>query len=204
MRIIGGDFKRRIIRFPKTKKTRPMMDRVKETVFNILGDTVRETTVLDLFAGSGSLGLEALSRGATTVYFIDSEASPCLIIKENLKALGIRTNRAKVLQLPIAQAIRRLHRAGFQFNLIFIDPPFNKGLIKKVLRLMERFDIVKPFGKIVYQRSPYEKFEKEATSFRLIQEKAIGQALIGFMIADQLNQPKAKDDEAKSTLPREF
>ena len=162
-----------------------MMDRVKETVFNILGDTLKGACVLDLFAGSGSLGLEAISRGAAIVYFVESEEVPCLVIRKNFQLLGIRSEQTKIYQMAVMQAIRRIHRQGLKFDLVFLDPPFNKGFIKKVLRLIERFDIVKPLGKIVYQRSPHEKLPDEATSFRSTQERVIGQAMLGFLIAGE-------------------
>ncbi|MBI4388267.1 MAG: 16S rRNA (guanine(966)-N(2))-methyltransferase RsmD [Candidatus Omnitrophica bacterium] len=185
MRIIGGSFKRRIIQFPKTKKTRPMMDRIKETVFNILGGAPEGAWVLDLFAGSGSLGLEALSRGAAIVYFVDSEEGPCSVIRKNLQSLGIRRDQTKIYQMAVIQALRRIHKQGLKFDLIFLDPPFNKGFIKKVLRLIECFDIVKPFGKIIYQRSPHEELPEKLASFQSAQERVIGQAMIGFLIAGE-------------------
>ncbi len=182
MRIIGGDYKRRLIRFPKTKKTRPVMDRVKETIFNVLGDAVDGAMVLDLFAGSGSFGLESLSRGTKAVYFVDRESTPCVVIRQNLEFLAIPRTRSRICKMTVEQAIRKLHMQRLRFNLIFIDPPFNKGLIKKTLRLLERFDIVEPLGKIVIQRSRHEELPGDLTAFKITQEKKIGQAFVDFLV----------------------
>ena len=191
MRIIGGDFKRRLIQFPKTKKTRPVMDRVKETIFNVLGDAVSDAKVLDLFAGSGGFGLESLSRGAKTVYFVDRESTPCAVIRQNLDSLAIPRANSQICNMGVEQVIRKLHHWGIRFNLIFIDPPFNKGLIKKTLRLLERFDIVEHFGKIVIQRSRHEELPSDLEAFEVMQEKKIGQAFVDFLMF-QKNKPEGE------------
>lgn len=184
MRIIGGDFKRRILRFPKEKKTRPMMDRIKETVFNLLGDTVKDSRVLDLFAGSGSLGLEALSRGASFCTFVEWDETACDIIRKNLASLAINRSKWDVSSFPASQSIRRLAKKGRKYHLLFLDPPFDKGFLKKVLRQLEGFDIVEPFGKIVYQRSAREALPQAEClrKFKLFEERKIGQAYIGSFI----------------------
>ncbi len=183
MRIIAGEFKSRQLRFPKTRETRPMMDRVKETVFNLLGEIPPETNVLDLFAGSGSLGLEALSRGAGKVYFVEKEKSPCETILENAESLGLGSNYWELKKMPAESAIKFFHSKKVNFSLVFLDPPFSKGYIKKILRLLDRFDIVKPLGKIVYQREPKDPLPGDLISLKLIQEKPIGQARIGIFLA---------------------
>ena len=157
------------------------MDRVKETIFNVLGDTVTNAVVLDLFAGSGSFGIEALSRGAKLVYFVDREAAPCSVIRQNLESLAISRTSSQIFRIPVEQATRKINKRGLQFDLIFIDPPFNKGLIKKTLRLLERFDIVKTFGRIVIQRSRHEELPHDLTTLKVMQEKKIGQAFVVFL-----------------------
>ena len=144
MRIIGGVLKRRKLYFPKTRMTRPVTDRTKETIFNVLGMLCESVTVLDLFAGSGSLGIEALSRGAKEVWFVDSAQAATSCIARNLKTLMLESS-AHILQMPVFEALKRLENQGEKFNLIFMDPPYNKGLIKKVLHRIDHSDIVTPY-----------------------------------------------------------
>lgn len=183
MRIISGEFKSRKIKFPKSRETRPMMDRVKETIFNVLGTDVQNRRVLDLFAGSGSLGIEAISRGAKSVTFVESSTVPCQIIRDNLLSLGINRAQWEILGRPVTQALRHLSNRKRRFDLIFLDPPFNRDFIKKILRLIGHFDIVELGGMVVYQRARQENLPENIPNLHLIKEKAIGQAYIGFFIA---------------------
>lgn len=127
MRIIAGEAKGRRIKVPRGRATRPMRDFVREAVFSILGDETVGARVLDLFAGSGSLGLEALSRGAESACFVDRGREPVRIIQENLDMLGI-TGKGKVIRAEILDYLRK---AGFYeqpYDLIFIDPPYKINL----------------------------------------------------------------------------
>lgn len=183
MRIISGEFKSRKIKFPKSKKTRPATDRSKETIFNVLGDLVKDTNVLDLFAGSGSLGLEALSRGAAKVSFVDSAVYARRIIHDNLKTLRL-LDKGLVYTMPVERAIKTLEKRRNRFDLIFLDPPYNKGLIKKILRLLNRFDIVTPFGKVIIGRSRLESLPGDLGKFKLERDQAIGQAFLSIIYCD--------------------
>src|SRR5690242_6357273 len=122
MRIISGELKSRKIKFPKSKLTRPMTDRSKETVFNILGGLVPGKHVLDLYAGSGSLGLEALSRGALDTTFVDHGDWAVSVIKKNLDELQL-ASRGEILQIDVLRGIEKLRKAGRFFSIIFVDPP---------------------------------------------------------------------------------
>ena len=181
MRIIGGSFKSRLIEYPKSEITRPLTDRMKETIFNVLGQRFNGEKVLDLFAGSGSFGLEALSRGAGRIFFVDEDHLSCKVIKQNLKSLGIIDRHNPVLNSPMSKSIKQLHQNKEMFDLVFIDPPYNTGLVKKTLRLLERFDIVQNFGKIVIHRSHKEDLPESLGGFQLWQEKKIGQAFVDFL-----------------------
>ncbi|MBI3999949.1 MAG: 16S rRNA (guanine(966)-N(2))-methyltransferase RsmD, partial [Candidatus Omnitrophica bacterium] len=141
MRIIGGAFKSRKLFFPKTHATRPVTDRAKETIFNVLGTYTEGATVLDLFAGSGSLGIEALSRGAKEAYFADSAQFATTCIEKNLEVLSLNS-KSRILCMPVAEAIKKLEKQEKKFTLIFLDPPHNKGLIKKVLHRLDHSAIV--------------------------------------------------------------
>ena len=121
MRIISGRAGGIPIKVPKTE-TRPTTDRARQALFSMLGDVVVGARVLDLFAGSGSLGLEALSRGATSVLFVDQQAAACKIIHENLAKS--RLSGAEVRQGEASRVLQSLARAGSEFDLVFADPPY--------------------------------------------------------------------------------
>ena len=182
MRIIGGEFKSRKILFPKTRQTRPMTDRAKETIFNVLGTICQDAIVLDLFAGSGSLGLEALSRGAREVYFVDDAKASQNCIQQNIKSLSLNQSRAQIIGLPVPQAISRLEKQSKKFDLIFLDPPHNKGLIKKILHRLDASDIVNPSGTIVVGRSNLESLPKDLKTLYLQREIKIGQTFVSLLI----------------------
>ena len=180
MRIISGEFRSRRLVFPKNKKTRPMTDRAKEVIFDILGETIVGTQVLDLFAGSGSLGLEALSRGAGHVTFVESGSWAKKSIWENLKNLGLE-ERALFLNQDIFRSLPMLQKRGKTFTLIFLDPPYNQGLVKKTLNLLDRSDIVTPLTQLIVHRSRQEKLPETLQRLKVLREKQIGQACLSFL-----------------------
>jgi 16S rRNA (guanine(966)-N(2))-methyltransferase RsmD len=119
--VIAGRFGGRRLVTPRGSETRPTSDRVREALFAILGDSVPGAQVLDLFAGSGALGIEALSRGAAAVTFVDSSAAAVRAIQANLEALGID---AEVQRAEVLTALRTARRAARQYDLILLDPPY--------------------------------------------------------------------------------
>lgn len=128
VRIIGGEWKRRIVRFPDVDGLRPSPDRVRETVFNWLGQTLHGKTCLDLFAGSGILGIEAASRGARRVVSVERQSKICMSLRDTVRQLDIDT--IEVIQ---DDACRYLMQAQEQFDIVFLDPPFHKGIIDTIL-----------------------------------------------------------------------
>lgn len=180
MRIIGGEFKSRRIVFPKSRLTRPMTDRGKETIFNILSGLLSNKWILDLYAGSGSLGLEALSRGAQHVTFVDRAPWAVRAIQKNLKSLGLE-HRARVLQADALRVIDKLAREGQLFSLVFVDPPFHQGLVKKTLIKLDRSVILTPFTSVVVGHSRLEELPASLQTLRLTRTKRIGQACLSFL-----------------------
>ncbi len=128
---------------PKAVKIRPTKDRVKESLFGILGDFVCGKTVLDLFAGSGAFGMEALSRGACRAVFIEKDGRCVGTIKENLRSLGIGDDIAPVIRADALKAAQELELKKERFDLILLDPPYHKDLAKKCLIKIDRHDILK-------------------------------------------------------------
>ncbi len=192
MRIISGKFKSRLIDFPKTKLTRPMTDRTKETLFNIIGSFVFGKHVLDLFAGSGSIGLEALSRGALDVAFVDRAPWARKVIEKNLAGLGL-TPQASLLEMDVMPAIRKLERQKAGFSLIFVDPPFEKGLVKKTLMRLDASDIVQPFAQVVVGHSQHEPLDPVGLkNLTWVRTKRIGQACLSFLFRLESSNEKTK------------
>jgi 16S rRNA (guanine966-N2)-methyltransferase len=132
LRIIGGEFRGRRIQFPRRPGIRPSPDRVRETLFNWLAPVVEGSRCLDLFAGSGALGLEALSRGAATATFVESDRLTAERLRENIATLA--PDRGVVLQ---ADSLRWLAGPRQQFDLVFLDPPFGTGLMVEAARMLD-------------------------------------------------------------------
>ena len=142
MRVITGSARGRRLKTPEGQDIRPTTDNVKESVFNILQFDIEGRRVLDLFAGTGQLGIECLSRGAREAVFIDADRDAVKIVKENLKTCGFS---APVLQ---QDALSYLNNCG-KFDLIFIDPPYDAGLYEPVLEKINSVDILSDGGIIL-------------------------------------------------------
>jgi 16S rRNA (guanine966-N2)-methyltransferase len=143
-RIIAGEWRRRRLHFPPLPGIRPSPDRVRETLFNWLRERVEGARCLDLFAGSGALGLEALSRGAAAVTFVDRERVAAAALREHLLALGARGG-----EVVEADALAWLQRASQPCDLVFLDPPFDSDLGTGVAALLDSGGWLKP-GALVY------------------------------------------------------
>jgi len=133
MRIIAGSVKGRQLKAPKGRHLRPTAARVKEALFNILPHDLSGFRVLDLFAGTGNLSVEALSRGAAEAVLIDAATEAGKVIRENLRAVGF-SDKAKVWVAPVLKSTGLLARRGERFDLIFLDPPYEKDWVGKTLR----------------------------------------------------------------------
>jgi len=135
MRIIAGAFRGRRLHAPKGNRIRPTIDRVREAVFNMIAGEVPGAKVLDLFAGTGAMGLESLSRGAHFCFFVDKDAEAVSLIRENVQLCAAQ-DRSRMIHGPVASAIRRLGSENELFDLIFMDPPYGKGYIEKTLEIV--------------------------------------------------------------------
>lgn len=137
MRIIAGDFKGHGLRAPAGRATRPTADAVREALFNILGPPPEDARVLDLYAGSGALGLEALSRGAALAVFVEQDPRACQTIGANLRALGLSTGaagpRAQILRAPVERLLSTRRDLVGPFHWIFADPPYADGALPALL-----------------------------------------------------------------------
>ncbi|MBP2658548.1 MAG: methyltransferase, partial [Firmicutes bacterium] len=181
MRIITGSAKGIKLSAPRGLGTRPTADRVKEAVFNILGDIVVDAQVLDIFAGTGNLGLEALSRGASAAVFIDSSIDSITSIKENAQRTKL-IGQVEILKNDVIRALDRFAGTGRSFDLIFCDPPYNKGLVQKVLEKIETNAIVNPKGILVIEHSKHEEIKNQWDHLQLRRVEKYGETLISFLL----------------------
>lgn len=133
LRIIGGEWRGRKLRFPDVPNLRPTPDRVRETIFNWLAPMIHGARCLDLFAGSGALGLEALSRGAIFATFVDSHKKVTQALQEHLDLLK-GNDKAEVLQMD---GVKFLNKNAQQYDLVFLDPPYHLDFMQKVIPLLE-------------------------------------------------------------------
>jgi 16S rRNA (guanine966-N2)-methyltransferase len=178
VRVIGGEFKGRRLLVPSGGKVRPTSDRVREAIFDILGPGWNFQKVLDLFAGTGSLGIEALSRGAPEAVFVEQGKGVLTVLRGNVKALGLKS-RAWVLPLAVKRGIAVLGERGEGFDLIFMDPPYGKGLVEKTLEEIARRGIITPSGVIVAEHSPREEI-LPPEGLILSQQRRYGDTAVSF------------------------
>lgn len=179
MRIIGGKYKSRRIKVPAGLKVRPTADRVRESLFNILGGQFEGISVLDLFAGSGALGLEALSRGAETAAFVDNSPASLAIIKENIESLELE-DYCRTVFANLEKGVGALTHKADGFNLIFLDPPYSKGLINTCLTLIDKASLISPGATAVAESATSEDLPKELGSWILTDQRIYGQTKLSF------------------------
>ncbi|MCF0121582.1 MAG: 16S rRNA (guanine(966)-N(2))-methyltransferase RsmD [Oscillospiraceae bacterium] len=169
MRVISGTARGRRLKEPVGMDIRPTTDLVKESLFNIIQFDIENARVLDMFAGTGQLGIEALSRGAESAVFIDESAAAIKIIGENVAASGM-SSRAKVLR---ADALKLVGSLG-KFDLIFLDPPYDTNLIKSALGLVLQFDILNENGIIIAETRAEYPSPEIAAPYSIIKEYKYG------------------------------
>lgn len=160
MRVTGGRLKGRELLGPKSAEIRPMRDQVRTALFNILEDLVEGCWFLDLFAGTGSVGIEALSRGAAHVVFVDSSQEAVQIIRRNLQQLEL-SKQATVYREDVFIALENLNKRDERFDLIFVGPPYGKGLADKTLSRIAQLHMLKPDTIVIT-----EVFKKEIVQDR--------------------------------------
>lgn len=156
MRVIAGIHKSKQLHTLEGRNTRPTMDKVKEGIFNSLHDI--HGIGLDLFAGSGGLGIEALSRGMDKMIFVDQNYGAIKIIRQNINKLGLEA-QTEVYKNSADRALKALSKRDIQFDVIFLDPPYDKGLIDKALEQIKAFDLLKNNGIIVCEFSHRESIK---------------------------------------------
>jgi 16S rRNA (guanine966-N2)-methyltransferase len=180
MRVIGGVHKRRKLHPFKTQRIRPTSDRLRETIFNILGAGVRDASVLDLYAGSGALAIEALSRGASAAVMVDRSREACKIMRLNVQACGL-DDKARIIRWNIMRNLDCLHHHRPAFNLIFIDAPYHKGMIGVTLTHLQKCAAAAPGASVVVEHGRREPLPPKSAGFALTDSRAVGKSLVSFL-----------------------
>jgi len=152
MRVVSGTCKGRPLKAVPGSTTRPTTDKVKEALFNMIGPYFDGGIGLDLFAGSGGLGVEALSRGLEKVIFIDRESKAIQVIHENIKSCMFE-EKAEVFRNDADRALKALIKREIYFDYIFLDPPYKKQQLVSLMEKMDKYDLVRPNGTIVCEHS---------------------------------------------------
>ena len=180
MRIIAGEAKGRRLRSLKGTVLRPTADRVREALFARLGDRTYGARFLDLYAGVGAVGLEALSRGAAEAVFVESHRPAARVIEQNAAACGF-SDRLRLLVLPVSRALVRLDREGAQFDLLFLDPPYGIGEASVGLRaLANRPHLIAPAGLVICQHSRREDVPAQIGAFAGMKQARFGETVVDF------------------------
>lgn len=174
MRIIAGAFKGRKLNPPSDKSVRPTPDRVKEALFSILGSHVIDAVVLDLFAGSGSLGLEALSRGARRCYFGDNARDSIRLIHENVSHCKAES-ASRILYGDYRNVLGQISE---KVDIVFLDPPYGKNLWKEVLKLLGDMKLMNDDGLAVLEHPKEIELPQEMQGFRKIKEAKYGTVVL--------------------------
>lgn len=180
MRVISGIFRGRKLTGPKGDQFRPTLDRVKESIFNVLGADIDGSNVLDLFCGSGSLGIEALSRGARHSTFVDKDKQVLNIARRNVMSLGIE----KMSNFILTDVFEYCDNSvGSIYDIIFADPPYDKMYGSRLGEYLLKYDIIKIGGIFILER-----FKKECPAFdrfKMAKKLAFGQTEVDFYIREE-------------------
>jgi 16S rRNA (guanine966-N2)-methyltransferase len=184
LRIVSGRFKGRRLTSPKGMDIRPTSDMVREAIFNILPREFHYKRALDLFAGTGAMGLEALSRGALEVTFVDSGVEAISLIRKNIEACGAE---ARVFKSGVQASLKQFARKGEKFDLIIRDPPYSSTLLMEALEAIDRDSLLDAEGVIVAETTKRAPLEADLRGLELFDERRYGDTAVYFL------KPREKD-----------
>ncbi len=180
IRIIGGELKGRKLVTVHGIKTRPTADRVRESIFNILGDSVRGARILDLYAGTGAMGIEALSRGAESVLFADNHKAALAALGKNIKTCSLE-NRASTIKWNILNNLNIIRSYRPAFNLVFIDPPYHKDMIGQTLSNLAMSQCLENKARLTIEHSPLEPIPENLPGYKISNQHRYGKTLVSFL-----------------------
>jgi 16S rRNA (guanine(966)-N(2))-methyltransferase RsmD len=171
VKVISGKLKGRNIKGYDILGTRPTMDRVKESVFGMIQDYLLNSVVLDLFAGSGNLGIEAISNGANKAYFNDKNKKCLNVIKDNLKEFNVQDDSI-LTNMDYHEALNYYKNKGIRFDLIFLDPPYKEQIINEILEIIKSNDLLNKNGLVICEFTSKERYL--GNDFTIYKERKYG------------------------------
>jgi len=174
MRVVSGKARGVSLKTPDGMLTRPTSDKVKEAMFSIIQFDLPDALVLDLFAGTGQLGIEALSRGAKSAVFVDAREDACRLIRENIKRTGMERD-AKVIR---SDYLAYLKKCNEKFDIIILDPPYAEEFLEKSLKMIAEIDILKTSGIIITERPLGKQLDPFASGFERSKDYKYGSTLV--------------------------
>jgi 16S rRNA (guanine966-N2)-methyltransferase len=180
LRIIGGKFKGRKLRSVRGTATRPTSDRTREAIFNIIGDKVCGAQVLDLYAGTGALGIEALSRGAQSAAFIDISRESLSVLKANLAGIALEVP-ISVIRWDLTHNLNCLRSMPQAFDLVFMDPPYNHNLVTSTLNNLHASRCLENGARIIAEHSQRESVDCDLAPFEVVDRRRYGKTLVSFL-----------------------
>lgn len=183
MRVITGSAKGRPLKALKDRSVRPTSDRVKESLFNIIGSRVVDADFLDLFAGSGSVGIEALSRGARSCVFVELQTAHLRVVTENLQTTGLR-DRAELIRRDARAALKDLGNRGRRFDLIFVDPPYGQELVPQSLALIDDCGVLAEGGWVICEHHGKDQVPDAAGGLHRFREVVFGETVLSIYRAE--------------------
>ena len=187
MRIIAGEFKGRKLITPRGLHIRPTADRVKQYIFDVLADQVVNAMVLDLFSGTGNLGIEALSRGAAHVCFVEQNRNAVRLIKQNIELLHLE-HRNTVVQKDALSFLRHSDDPSYEFDVIFADPPYKWEKIDELILLLAEKKRLRTDGCFVLEHPTTQKFDRTYLGLCVKRVRKLGNTSISMFMNDTINE----------------
>lgn len=179
MRVIAGLAKKRRLKSPGKLPVRPTSDRVKEALFNIIGSLVPECDFADLFAGTGGVGLEALSRGARKTVFVENNPQVARILKDNIALTGLQEG-SEIIRRDVTSALEYMHRRGDKFDIIFADPPYRQGLAELTLNTLCGYPVHHQGGVLVIETGADETVPEKVGFYFMARREKYGDTALLF------------------------
>jgi 16S rRNA (guanine966-N2)-methyltransferase len=180
MRVIAGKYRSRVLKRPGKLRLRPTSDRLRETLFNVLGAAVEDSLFIDLFSGTGAVGIEAISRGARETIFIESHAATARLIRQNLESLEIRTG-AEVIEADIVRGLEKLSARHLAADFVFLDPPYEcEDDYARVLEYLDASHLIAPRGLVIVEHRDSTEMPKRFNRLECSRILEQGDATLSF------------------------
>jgi 16S rRNA (guanine966-N2)-methyltransferase len=180
LRVISGSCKGRKLKTVKGVTTRPTADRMREALFNIMASKIPGAVILDLFAGTGALGIEALSRGAKYSVFIEKDKNALSTINENI-LLCQMSDKAKTIQWDIVKNLACIESTTLLFDIVFMDPPYKKNVIKKTIDNLRKTNSLKKNTDIIVEHASEKELQCEASGYEIVDQRTYGRTAFSFL-----------------------